>query len=383
MPTTRHRYIELDSLRGLAAGTVVLHHLSYVFHTTQTFKILDHSPLRVLGAGHEAVILFFLLSGFVLSVPFSRPDAPGYLAYIVKRICRIYLPYLAAVGLALLGAHFLYTLVPTGNNWIDGTWSQRPTPRLVLQHLILLKQFDYAQLNTAFWSLVFEARISIIFPALWWIANRFRHTVILPAAFAITMLCAALSERLGHPDFWLTFLYSAFFLVGIVLFKRLPAISARLRRVGPTVRGLLIANMLLCFYLPETMRFPLGRIHGLVTMQMYLREWVILAGASGCMIAALEWQAFRHLLHRPALLRLGQISFSMYLVHGTLLFALIRAFHDRLNIFWLAPVYLIGTYLAAEAFHFCVERPSIALGRHMAKRLSRTRAPKPSEVTMA
>ncbi len=51
----------------------------------------------MLVAGHEAVILFFLLSGFVLTIPYLLPDPPGYLRFLTRRVIRIYVPYLAAL----------------------------------------------------------------------------------------------------------------------------------------------------------------------------------------------------------------------------------------------------------------------------------------------
>src|SRR5947209_5678086 len=68
------RYIELDSLRGLAALTVVVGHFIGVYQNSPWFAVWNASPFRFIGAGHEAVVLFFLLSGFVLAVPYSKPN---------------------------------------------------------------------------------------------------------------------------------------------------------------------------------------------------------------------------------------------------------------------------------------------------------------------
>ena len=75
--TPPRRLRELDSLRGLAAITVVFHHFSRIC-SPQIIHVLDRTPLRLLVAGHQAVILFFLLSGFVLTLPFRRDDRLNY-----------------------------------------------------------------------------------------------------------------------------------------------------------------------------------------------------------------------------------------------------------------------------------------------------------------
>lgn len=62
-----NRFNEFDSLRGLAAVSVVLCHLLPLGNYT-LINTLDKTPFHLLWAGHEAVILFFILSGFVLSL---------------------------------------------------------------------------------------------------------------------------------------------------------------------------------------------------------------------------------------------------------------------------------------------------------------------------
>src|ERR1043165_7640264 len=95
----------LDGLRGVAALSVVaLHVLSAIpgFDAAlehwpgpdSTMAALEASPLRLLWAGHAAVILFFVLSGFVLTLQLERSHsgASAYAVYVVRRLSRLYLP---------------------------------------------------------------------------------------------------------------------------------------------------------------------------------------------------------------------------------------------------------------------------------------------------
>jgi peptidoglycan/LPS O-acetylase OafA/YrhL len=91
------RYEELDSIRGLAALIVLIFHVLNVFMYWDIIPpLISKSPMRVLWSGHQAVILFFVLSGFVLFLPFLKRKQP-YLPYIIKRIGRIWIPFFVAL----------------------------------------------------------------------------------------------------------------------------------------------------------------------------------------------------------------------------------------------------------------------------------------------
>ncbi|WP_176037622.1 acyltransferase family protein [Brucella tritici] len=102
---------EIDGLRGLAAAAVVFYHsILYagdLASTTLLLPIQDLQSLRdkitklVLLAlnGHSAVMLFFVLSGFVLTLSLNRAgeiDAKAALNFIIRRLLRLY-PVLVVV----------------------------------------------------------------------------------------------------------------------------------------------------------------------------------------------------------------------------------------------------------------------------------------------
>src|SRR4051812_9751190 len=85
------RIPELDALRGLAAVAVLLGHWMTVVPAWDDdtrhqpakwlLNIFKYTPLRLLTAAPEAVLVFFVLSGFVLACRSSRgaraPTAPS------------------------------------------------------------------------------------------------------------------------------------------------------------------------------------------------------------------------------------------------------------------------------------------------------------------
>lgn len=64
------RFAELDSLRGIAAFLVMSSHLIMLefYNKSEYYHLLDDTPFRIFWSGHQSVILFFVLSGFVLSL---------------------------------------------------------------------------------------------------------------------------------------------------------------------------------------------------------------------------------------------------------------------------------------------------------------------------
>src|SRR5580692_11469558 len=114
----RHgRLPALEGLRGLAALVVVVHHslLATVPRFAGAYGVgpyplrgtlqwwLTYSPLHILWGGGEFVVVFFVLSGFVLSLPSARSGrVPRAVSYYPSRFVRLYLPVWGALVFAAL-----------------------------------------------------------------------------------------------------------------------------------------------------------------------------------------------------------------------------------------------------------------------------------------
>jgi peptidoglycan/LPS O-acetylase OafA/YrhL len=102
------RIAALDSVRGIAAFIVVIHHcfLTRAVYSNFFFTqwktpanslvswIFLYTPARIVWAGYEAVTLFYVLSGLVLALPWVQGRPPEYSMYAIRRMCRLYIPYL-------------------------------------------------------------------------------------------------------------------------------------------------------------------------------------------------------------------------------------------------------------------------------------------------
>src|SRR3954447_25270340 len=121
----------IDAVRALAATVIVAHHFS-------SYQPLADAASPIVGPlidwfhnyGRVAQV-FIVLSGFMLagSLAHRRWDGDRARRFIVQRYCRLALPYLAAVGFAILAGEI-------ARDWIDNdVVGSLPTIRQVLAHV--------------------------------------------------------------------------------------------------------------------------------------------------------------------------------------------------------------------------------------------------------
>lgn len=91
------KFEKLDALRGMAALYVVIHH-----SISNGFTLFGLNIGSVFRFGEEAVVLFFLLSGFVINFSFVKSRDQTFRTYFFKRATRIYIPLLMVMVLGYL-----------------------------------------------------------------------------------------------------------------------------------------------------------------------------------------------------------------------------------------------------------------------------------------
>src|SRR5436190_7477721 len=225
------RYQQLDSLRGLAACSVVLLHatniLPAIYDNPHPLWWLNSTPLALLRAGYPSVIFFFILSGYVLALPFLKGPI-AYWPFIARRVCRIWIPYAAAMVVSIACALWFYPTHISGlSRWANQT-VPFPSLRLLLNHVFLIGSFDSQTYNRVFWSLVYEMRISLIFPLLVLLLQLGAWWKVLGAAVTLSIAELAV-ERLpiwsGSNEFPMTLHYAGLFVVGMLLAREMPRLQ--------------------------------------------------------------------------------------------------------------------------------------------------------------
>lgn len=361
------RFCELDALRGLAALVVVFSHFVILWRDTANPAVqlaLDAVPLRFMWSGHHAVLLFFLISGFVLTLPYMSAP-PAYPAFLARRVCRIWLPYLAALAFAVAGAAALHGPIPALGPWFNQTWSAAPAASAVADHFAFVGRYPNVVFNTAFWSLVYEMRISIAFPLIALAVLRFRPAVVLPVALLASMIASWPASSPSQGDWLPTIHFAALFTVGALLARHLDAVRAFHGRLGSRPRRIAAcAALLLVAYDLAPPERSIGAPH----------DWLVVPGLAWLLVSAISHDGWRRALLSPLPSFFGRISYSLYLVHGTVLFALVRIAWGHVALPWLLPAYVGLSIGLAVLAHRFVEAPAKALGHAIAGRLTRNDA---------
>ena len=354
------RFLELDALRGLAAVTVVLSHFAGLWSR----RAMSHAelgfflgPVQVVAAAHSAVALFFVLSGFVLTLPTLSGRPQGYSMFLIRRVTRIYLPYLGALILAVACDALFRRNGVYLNEWFAGTWSSPVNARLFWAHVLFIGSYNNHEFNTAFWTLVLEMRVSLIFPGLCYLMLRAGRKT----ACLLVILSFALQGILPEPATSHTIYAVSAFLAGILLARCYPEVVQWYRELARPARILLVSCAAIVYTYAQFMNhlpWPLVKLmEPLTTLSA-----VLLIVAS---VTASRWNRF---LLGPVPQWCGHVSYSLYLIHGTILYSLVELAYGRMPLIYILPIYLLLAFGAARIYFALVERPSMSFGRWLTRR---------------
>lgn len=367
------RVESLDVIRGTAAFIVMLSHciIGVSAAMPQMWERLNWTPLRIFWAGHQSVIVFFVLSGFALTCMVRGMPAYGYGRYVLARIARLYPPYILSIGfaLAVFGA-----LAAAGIQWEEG-WMTVSKPHLTtplaIGHLLMIGVFGMGDINPVVWSLVYEMRISILFPLILLAVTRYGFKAI--AGFVCLSVLYWL--RYGGLDWkWPatatanlleTLHYSTFFAMGAWLAINRQAVLRKVASVGRIGTCVLWIAGLALFAYSFDGSFNLG--------QRALSD--LFVGLGSAIIVALSFELPQGRMFRFGKW-LGKISYSLYLTHTPILHACLILLFARIGGIATAAIAIVLCLSFAVVFHRFVESPSIRLGRYIIRRSAPHRASK-------
>lgn len=354
----------LDSVRGLAAFAVVIYH----FTGWRWAETLEFKLGAILFNGSDAVSLFFVLSGLVLSWKYFEPDttlvidSPHYRHFAINRTVRLYLPLLAALAIYYLYSHrhegltqLLSEFATNKHRWVE-------------EALLIRGKHD---LYIPAWTLEAEMAASLFVPFLALLLRYSRQLFGYVVVGILVFGSSVILWELFHfcLGIWLTY-----------YFRRIASYDARQAAWYPYRYGIYAAVLALFSLRHITRIFPLGETSnywlGLLRLDMFHFTGVAAALILAYIINSPRLQ--RALVKRP-LLFLGRISYSVYLLHWFFVVyvmdhwdKLASFFPSSTLAFWGLLFAVVGsTLLAATLFNKLVERPAIRLGKRLADRFVR------------
>jgi peptidoglycan/LPS O-acetylase OafA/YrhL len=346
------RFRELDGLRGIAALAVLASHFTGAYNSRYTS---EPRPLFDFQYGAFGVQLFFLISGFVILMSADRAERPS--DFIISRVSRIYPAYwislilAIAVGIAFQVKDAQLTVWETIANFsMMQRWLQIPNAVDV------------------YWTLAVELQFYVLIFALIVITrSRISDRVIfiVTIAWLSVSLCIALWAA---PFSWGIDPQNVVTPVKIIL-------NISLAEFGPLFCTGMLAYLSRRKGKPMLLMPVAGAVSVAVTI--LLHSWLhgaIVAGICGAFIL-IALRPSTPWLNLRGLQWFGKISYSLYIVHSTVGYLIIRWTWPLLGRDWAMLVALIGSALAAWAVYQIGEkRASAAMKRLLLNLRERTRS---------
>ncbi|MEK8127479.1 acyltransferase [Paenibacillus filicis] len=365
------RFEQLDSIRGVACLMVLLYHFLLLFPQFVEpimnvdgywlIKLIRYTPLRVIWAGYEAVMLFFVLSGFVLALPFLTSRHTPYIPFAIKRIFRIYIPYIVAILIAITLSWTARSDIKELSNWFNEfNWNTPFSWSLLGDHLVLVGEFDTHAFVPVVWSLVHEMRISLIFPFIMLAVIRFNWKWTVLISFLLSSII------LVHWSWYsITLHYMFMFVIGALLAKHREFLIEQLKKTSRRTRLIFFvaAVLLLGLKIPGGM-LPFGN----PSLIKFVSEWGNSMGAAMLVILALSGGWFSKFLLLKPIHFIGKLSYSIYLYHLIALVTLINLLYGLLPFWLMLVIAFLATIGVSALSYYWIELPSVAWGKYMAKK---------------
>lgn len=310
--TSSGRFIpEMDGLRFVAIGMVVLYHLNgymiaksgLISETAQTDWMA-----QIAGVGFHGVELFFVISGFILALPFaayflSRQPKVSLKKYYLRRLTRLEPPYLFTVLLL-----FIFTVA------IQGKSVTALIPHLASSFLYL-HSLIYGHMSPVIgvgWSLEIEIQFYLLVPLLtliFAVRERWLRRSIL-GAIIVTMLALQSALPGSSPRFSLSILaFLQFFLIGFLLADVFLADWRRAPAKAFYWDAIALAGWPLLFV---TLRFPIGA------------HWIFPGLIFVLYCAAFRGRICNRLFSYRWITVVGGMCYSIYLIHYEVISAVAR-----------------------------------------------------------
>ncbi|MEG0974197.1 MAG: acyltransferase [Comamonas sp.] len=345
------RFFNIDVLRAVAALLVVWMHTTEVFaplvNAGQVKGMWLYTMARSMEFGSMGVVVFFAISGFVIPTSLrGTPKLDAIRHFGIGRIFRLYPAFWVSI---LPGAFAHY--------WL---WGRTFSAQDVLLNLSMLPQLLGAQpAQGLYWTLAIELAFYLLCALLFALGWLHRASRLITVCFAL-LLAFCIFRRTEYAN---AFAHLSTMFFGAICRQFVDSNASRVRRQLGVAIGLV-----LFFWLVFMPGYGVWAIATGRAAPIYSGFFISYAAAITLFCLALVLPAVR-----PGTWTwLGQISFSIYLLHPVVFYPLLWLLKHSP---WLQSLQLhLGIYLAATIAatvalaavnYYGVEKPAIGLGQRL------------------
>jgi peptidoglycan/LPS O-acetylase OafA/YrhL len=347
---------QIDGLRFLAIFMVIVFHIN-TFVITKAQFVFAKSPLdywwlyQILYTDRKGVMLFFVISGFILALPFAKNywknEKPVDLKkYFFRRLTRLEPPYIITMVACFLALTFY-----VGHDFAASfagshvSLASNLAASLVYMHNIIYPKLF--SVNPVAWSLEIEIQFYLLVPLLVLILKlpKLSRRVLLVFLIAFFIFI----QNLYKPPFYSLYNYIQYFLVGFLL---VDAYLSEWKIKLSTIASFLIGGLCLIFilYVDLYRNFYFEYIFALSIFVLYL--------------LALKNSFWQKIFGFGFFTVIGGMCYSIYLLHNNI----ISLFGNKTVFLHLShsyPLYVLEQIMILTAvclffstiFYLLIERP--------------------------
>lgn len=349
----------LDLMRWLAALIVVVQHIKGLFFVT--YSELEHPNIllklfyAIASTGHQAVIVFFVLSGYFISANVMKNISNGswsWKSYLTNRLSRLYVVLIPCLliglfwdstGIHLFGDTGVYSGLPEDQYILGFSTVEHSTAGTFIGNLFFVQEIIVGHYgsNGPLWSLSYEFWYYLLFPCIALVMYSPSWT----KKIIYTVLTASICLFLSPP----IMLYFLVWIIGFMI-HLLPVSRVRFAKVGLILFSLLFIFLFVFHNSLNT--FLSDLIIGVLFGTMVFLMKVVMHGKKASKLSV-QWSKL-----------LAGFSYTIYLSHFPLLVFIHAMVYDKNPTKWQPNVLglsyglilLLGTLVYCWLVSYITER---------------------------
>ncbi|HEV7645798.1 MAG TPA: GNAT family N-acetyltransferase [Pyrinomonadaceae bacterium] len=361
----------IDGLRFLAIAMVLVFHLDgYIKEKSAalSFAPVSDSLAKVPDIfifGFQGVQLFFVISGFILAVPFMRyalgltDKKPRLRAYYLRRLTRLEPPYVISTIVI-----FLLLVFVIGSKYPLGTLTVSLFSSLFYAHFLVFPG-EPPYINQITWSLEMEVQFYLLAPflvgGLCLLRNKSARRIVNLLLILSFAGLSWLQELYWHVGIMNISMYLHYFLAGILLCDVFLLDSDKLGRLSNTwifILGLLLLVPITCVNHSYAPNIALRMASPIMILAFYL------------IVFGNKW--WNKIFSLNGLTLIGGMCYSIYLLHYVTISAVGRFTANRLYqsnfavYYWMQIFVLLAVVMFLSAIYFLlIEKPCMKRDWHI------------------